>query len=142
MVSKVLKSYNLSFSSDKPLCSSCYVGKSHQLSFSSSKSVYKTPLELMYTDIWGPFPTSSINGARYYINFIDAFSKYTWFCLMHSKSQLCSIFSHFQHMAELQLGTKIKCVKWQCFRIYCSFVGLGNLSHVFMPLHSSAEWGC
>lgn len=62
----------------------------------------------MYTDIWGPSPIPSINGARYYIHFIDTFSKYTWVYLVNSKSQLRSIFLYFQQMVELQLDTKIK----------------------------------
>ena len=39
--------------------------------------------------------------------FIDAYSRYTWIYLLHSKSQVLSIFPQFKQMAELQLGTKL-----------------------------------
>ena len=70
--------------------------------------MYNSPLELVYSDTWGPAPFPSINGACYYVHFIDAFSKYTWLYLIQSRSQLKSIFLHFQQMVELQLETKIK----------------------------------
>ena len=73
IVSKVLKACNLPASIDKSLCSSCCLGKFHQLQFSNAVSVYNKPLELVYIDIWGPSPIPSINGARYYIHFINAF---------------------------------------------------------------------
>ena len=63
---------------------------------------------MVYSDIWGPAPFSTINGARYYIHFIDAYSRYTWIFLLHSKSQVYSLFLQFKKMAELQLGTKLK----------------------------------
>ena len=88
VVSRVLKSCNLPFSMDNSLCSSCCLGKFHHLPFSISTSVYHSPLGLVYFDIWGPAPFSSINGACYYVHFIDAFSKYTWLYLIQSGSQL------------------------------------------------------
>jgi GAG-pre-integrase domain len=33
-------------------------------------------LELIYTDICGPFPTATMNGHVYFINFIDDYSRY------------------------------------------------------------------
>ena len=58
----------------------------------SSTSVYGEPLELNYYDVWGPSPMSSSSGARYYITFMDAFSKLTWFYLLNHESQALSTF--------------------------------------------------
>ena len=49
-----------------------------------------------------------MHGARYYVHFIDAYSKYTWIYFLHSRSELQSVFMHFINMVELQLGTKLK----------------------------------
>ena len=95
IVSRVLKSYNLPFSIDTSLCPSCCLGKFHQLPFSYLIYVYNKPLELVYTDIWGPPPIPSINGAHYYIHFIDAFSKHTWIYLVNSKSR--DLFSYISN---------------------------------------------
>ncbi|KAL4035670.1 hypothetical protein IC575_004375 [Cucumis melo] len=37
-----------------------------------------TPLALVHSDVWGPSPIISSNGNRYYVSFIDKFSKFTW----------------------------------------------------------------
>ncbi|KAL4381772.1 hypothetical protein AHAS_Ahas04G0166900 [Arachis hypogaea] len=93
------------------MCPSYCLGKAHQLPFPSfSNRVYTKPLELIYTGIWGPNPISLINNSRYYVHLINAFSRFTWIYLLSSKSQIKSIFEHFQTMVELQLGTKIKTV--------------------------------
>ena len=93
------------------VCGSCCLGKHHQLPFVSSKSVYHEPLDLIYTDIWGPSPIPSTSGARYYITFMDANTKHIWFYLINQKSQAFSTFLQFKTLVENQLGKKIKAVQ-------------------------------
>ena len=42
---------------------------------------------MVYTDIYGPFPTASWNGHRYFITFTDDYSHYGYLYLIHEKSQ-------------------------------------------------------
>ena len=57
---------------DFDMCESCILGKQKRESF---LKIGKTPkaekLELVHTDLWGPFPVASLRGSRYYITFID-----------------------------------------------------------------------
>uniref|UniRef100_A0A151UFE4 Retrovirus-related Pol polyprotein from transposon TNT 1-94 n=1 Tax=Cajanus cajan TaxID=3821 RepID=A0A151UFE4_CAJCA len=55
------------------LCKSCCLGKLHKKPFYYSTTVYTSPLQLIYTNIWGPAPIPSSSGSKYYIEFIDAF---------------------------------------------------------------------
>ncbi|KAJ9561477.1 hypothetical protein OSB04_006637 [Centaurea solstitialis] len=68
-------------------------------------------LELIHTDICGPFPTASWNGQRYFITFIDDYSRYGYLYLIHEKSQSLDVFKDFKAEVELQLGKKIKAVR-------------------------------
>ena len=43
-------------------------------------------LKLIHTDICGPFPIDSWNGPRYFITFIDDYSRYGYLYLIHDKS--------------------------------------------------------
>ena len=43
-------------------------------------------LELIHTDICGPFATLSWNGQQYFITFIDDYSRYGYLYLIHEKS--------------------------------------------------------
>ncbi|TXG49828.1 hypothetical protein EZV62_025703 [Acer yangbiense] len=54
--------------------SQVYVGKMHKLPFSRSQHTTTTPLELIYSDIWGLAPLLSTEGYRYYIAFVDDFT--------------------------------------------------------------------
>jgi hypothetical protein len=79
LVRQVISSFNLPVSSTKhsALCPACLGSKSKQLSFSLFQSQAKCPLELIYMDVWGPSPICSTNGSKYYVSFLDAFSRYT-----------------------------------------------------------------
>ncbi|KAK4424666.1 Retrovirus-related Pol polyprotein from transposon RE1, partial [Sesamum alatum] len=69
-----------------PVCNACRVAKSHQLPFPSSVHRSSSPLELIFSDVWGPAP-QSVGGFKYYISFIDDFSKFSWIYLMHDRTE-------------------------------------------------------
>jgi len=76
------------------------MGKAHRLPFHSSTSVY-SPLELIFTDLWGPSHVTFYAGYTYYVSFIDAFSRYTWIFLIKSKAETIYFFQNFKSMVEL-----------------------------------------
>ena len=49
------------------------------------------PFELVHSDVWGPCPVLSPTGFKYFVTFMDDFSRVTWLYLMNSRSEL---FSH------------------------------------------------
>lgn len=88
-------------------CFACQLGKLHKLPFQSSSSVSFNPLDLVFYDIWGLAPVSSVNGFRYYIHFVDDFSKFTWIYPMVRKSDAYDIFVKFKATVENLFGCKI-----------------------------------
>jgi histone deacetylase 1/2 len=71
------------------ICDACQQGKSHQLPFSLSTRVATSPLEIIYSDVWGRAQTS-VSGHEYYVSFIDAYSCFTY--LLKRKSDVFHIF--------------------------------------------------
>jgi histone deacetylase 1/2 len=67
-------------------------------------------LDLIFYDVWGPAPTS-VGGYKYYISFIDDFSKFSWIYLMHDRSEAPHIFMQFKTHVERLLDTTIKHVQ-------------------------------
>jgi histone deacetylase 1/2 len=63
-------------------------------------------LDLIFSDVWGPAPTS-VGKNNYYVSFIDDHSKFTWIYLLRHKSEVFSCFSDFQNLVERQFGRKI-----------------------------------
>ena len=58
------------------------------------------PIELVHSDVWGPSPVLSLTGFKYFVTFVDDFSRVTWIYLMKSRYKLFSHFSSF--CAEIQ----------------------------------------
>ena len=68
-------------------------------------------LELIHTDICGPFPTTSWNGQTYFITFIDGFSRYGYLYLIHDKSQSLDVLKNYKAKVENQLKKRINRIR-------------------------------
>ncbi|GKA97571.1 putative RNA-directed DNA polymerase [Tanacetum coccineum] len=67
-------------------------------------------LELIHTDIYGPFP-SDIRGHKSFITFINDYSRYMYLFLINEKSESLEMFKTFKAKVENQLDRKIKVVR-------------------------------
>ncbi|TQE05315.1 hypothetical protein C1H46_009090 [Malus baccata] len=83
-------------------CQFCPLGKSHKLPFSLSSSMASSPLELIHCDVWMS-PSLSISGYKYYVIFVDDYSRYTWLYPLRLKSDVFSTFVTFNHIVETGL---------------------------------------
>jgi hypothetical protein len=63
------------------VCDSCQLAKSHQLPCSNTHTASIAPLDLIFSDVWRPTPTSA-GRHTYYVSFTDDFSKNTWIYLL------------------------------------------------------------
>uniref|UniRef100_A0A2N9EVF0 Integrase catalytic domain-containing protein n=1 Tax=Fagus sylvatica TaxID=28930 RepID=A0A2N9EVF0_FAGSY len=64
--------------------------------------------DLIHSDIWGPSPTATVGGSKYFVIFVDDFSRYTWIYLMHNRSELAQIYRTFAQMISTQFSKTIK----------------------------------
>jgi hypothetical protein len=95
--SRVLRDHDLPFvlnNSPAHVCDACMQGKSRQLPFPKSVSVSKASLDLVFSDVWGPAP-SSVGNHSYYVCFLDDFSKFTWIYLLKYKYEVFEKFHDF-----------------------------------------------
>ena len=109
-------------------CSACCVGKSHRLPSSMSETVYSTPLELIFSDLWRPSHIPSTNGYLDYVSFVDAFSRFTWIYPLKLKSETFTVFQNFKFLVELQFNTKIKSIQTDLvthYNIWSSNLSIG-----------------
>ena len=96
--------------SDFDTCVNCIKGKQTNIRRLGANRATDV-LELIHTDICGPFPTASWNGQQYFILFIDDYSRYGYLYLIHEKSQSLDVFKAYKAEVENQLNKRIKCVK-------------------------------
>jgi hypothetical protein len=56
--------------------------------------------------VWGP-AIDSFGHKKYYVSFIDDYSKFTWLYLLRSKSEVVKYFLEFQRLVECRFNQKI-----------------------------------
>lgn len=139
IVRHVIQENNLPFYSmlNKTLvCDACQQGKIHQLPYPSSNKSSSFPLEIMHSNVWGHAPVST-SGYKYYVSFVDDYSKFTWIYLMKNKSEVFSIFMHFQSHVERLLNRKIVYMQtdWggQHRKLHPFFNRVGISHHISCP---------
>ena len=94
------------------VCDGCALGKHHRQSFPKGVAWRaKKVLELVHTDICGPMSTPSQGNNKYFVLFIDDFTRMTWVFFMKQKSEVFSIFKKFKSFVEKQSGCYIKTLR-------------------------------
>ena len=62
------------------------------------------PLEMIHSEISGPFPHMSMSQAKYALTFIDNFSRHCWVHFLKHKSEVFDLFKVFKSCVETSLG--------------------------------------
>lgn len=89
-------------------CIACSKGKTARKPFKENGTRATKLLELIHSDVCGPISIESMGGAKYFVSFIDDFSKKVFVFTMKQKSEVFNKFIEFKRMVENQCETKIK----------------------------------
>lgn len=93
-------------------CSTCAVCKIRAKSYTSYSKVYSTDvLQLVHTDLCGPMRHTSEGGSKYFISFIDDYSRYLVIYFLKKKSDAFQVFKQYKAEMENMTGRKIKCIR-------------------------------
>jgi hypothetical protein len=81
----------------KGVCEGCVLVKHPQEKFDKGKSQRAfAPLDLIHNDLMGPFLHPSIKKVRFFLIFVDDFSRFTWIYFLRQKSEV------FQHLKDFK----------------------------------------
>ena len=86
----------------------CQLGKQTDLPFNKSVFHALSSFDFIHYDVWGPSPIPTQGGSRYFVIFVDDFSRYTWIYLFKNRSKLSQICRDFTKMIETQFSKPIK----------------------------------
>ena len=93
-------------------CKSCQLGKHTRVLFPKRLDPQtKSPFELVHTDVWGPSRSTSTLGFRYFVTFIDDYSRCNWLFLMKTRVELFFIFQKFHAEIRTQFNTSIRILR-------------------------------
>ncbi|CAG4980328.1 unnamed protein product [Colias eurytheme] len=102
---------NLSTGMENSICVTCLEGKQTRKPFPAEGSRATSLLELIHSDVCGPMQQTSIGGARYFVTFIDDFSRRVCIYPIKNKSEVFEKFVEYKNRVENELNKKIKILR-------------------------------
>ena len=81
-------------------CISYQLGKQPVLPFNTSELISTDIFNLTHSDVWGPSSISNIGRSRYFVVFVDDYSRYSWIFNMKYRYELLQVYSNFAKMVE------------------------------------------
>nr|KYP35474.1 Retrovirus-related Pol polyprotein from transposon TNT 1-94 [Cajanus cajan] len=94
---------------DVDVCDVCQFGKQCRLPFlavTSWRAMEK--LQLIHIDVCGPMSIASLNGSKYFLLFIDDFTRMSWVFFLKQKLDVFAAFQKFKILVENEAGCQIK----------------------------------
>ncbi|KAG8474247.1 hypothetical protein CXB51_033974 [Gossypium anomalum] len=108
---KMVENFTKSVQSED-VCEVCQIGKQARLPFPANTSWrISTKLELVHSDVCGPMKTESLNGSKYFILFIDDYTRFSWIYFLKHKSEVAQVFVKFKAATEIETGLKLKTIR-------------------------------
>lgn len=89
-------------------CGTCLQNKMHNLPFNNKRERAKGLLEIVHTDVNGPQKFKGYDGSRYFVSFIDDFSRLAFVDVVKSKSEVYGCFLNYTNRVENMIDKKIK----------------------------------
>ena len=92
-------------------CEFCTMGKQTRFPFShSDNQSVNDVLGLIHSDVCGPLP-NSLGNNKYFVTFIDHYTRHCWAYPIQSKDKVFSVFKEFKAMIEKETGKQIKTLR-------------------------------
>lgn len=96
---------------DNQQCEICCEAKQTRLPFPSQGSRAESTLEIVHSDVCGPMETKSVGGSRYFLSFIDDYTRMCFVYFIKSKDEVFETFKNFKNMVEKQQSKPIKILR-------------------------------
>lgn len=101
-------------------CIVCCERKQTRLPFTESTNKSQQVLQLVHTDLCGPMENMSLGKSRYYLLFVDDYSKMCTLYFLRSKSETFMYFKQYKEFVENQQSKKIKILRLDNGGEFCS----------------------
>jgi hypothetical protein len=109
-MSKIFPEEMKKVNKDKLVCDACEYGKHTRTSYVSRGLRSTSPFVLIHSDVWTS-PVVSVSGMKYFVTFIDCYSRMTWIYLMKQKSEVLNCFRDFYAYIQNRFSTSIQIIR-------------------------------
>ena len=138
------KHQNLSF------CEGCVAGKLKQAPFKPVGEIRsKRKLQIVHSDVCGPMSTDSIGGSKYFVTFIDDYSRCCAVYFLKSKSEVPDKFKEFEARVHRDCGLSVGTLRSDNGGEYIPIKRVqelpefdGHTPSAHSATFSPTKWGC
>ena len=92
------------------ICKSCQLSKQTRTNFKTKEHSTSKPIDLIHTNLCGLSRTQTLQNERYFMFFINDFTRMVWVTFLKEKSEAFDKFRIFKPLAENESENKIKCL--------------------------------
>ena len=92
-------------------CKTCIENKMHNLPFINNRTKAKDRLEIIHTDVCVPFKTTGFKGERYFVSFIDDYSKIAKVYCIKFKDEVFDCLVQFVNESENLTEKRVKILR-------------------------------
>lgn len=92
-------------------CKVCIKGKQARLPFPNEGTRATQKMEIVHSDVFGPLKAKSIGGCKWFVTFIDDYTRKVFVYPMKQKSEVFKKFIDFKNFAERQSDCKLKILR-------------------------------
>lgn len=92
-------------------CEDCLVGKMARKSFPKKSKPVENVLDCVVSDLCGPMPVESVNRKRYFMTFIDVYSRYCEVKFLREKNEAANETKQYIERMKTQFGKKPKTLR-------------------------------
>ena len=96
---------------DVGLCKNCQIGKMGKTSFKSKNYQYEDILEIMHTDLCVPIGVEHCTGEKFFILFVDDYSRMMTVMYLREKSEAFEKFKWYLARVKKETGKRLKCLR-------------------------------
>ncbi|CAM8928890.1 unnamed protein product [Rhodiola kirilowii] len=89
-------------------CEICPFAKQTRSSFMLTQHKTSNIFDIVHGDVWGPFQTPTMSGARYFFTLVDDCSRFTWVYLMQQKDQVSTFIREYFTLIHTQFEKRVK----------------------------------
>lgn len=113
-------SYSDKSAISKSTCKVCCEGKQTRLPFGHKGTRSNENLEVVHADVCGPMESNSIGGARYFLIFVDYYTRAVFVYFLKANNKVFKYFKEFKSMTENQQNKKLKLFRTDNGLEFCS----------------------
>jgi transposase InsO family protein len=93
------------------VCDTCELGKHTRSIYPSIGLRSCEPFILIHSDVSGPCSVTSVSGAKWFVTFIDCYTRMTWIYMVKHKSEVLQCFQDFHKLVANQFNARVRILR-------------------------------